>query len=202
MVSRFREDARNSLGKLKRMPIELAGGGVIYLEQVASFEPEVSPGKIWRKNKTRMIQISADRGSHSYGDAVKAMEKAFKRVDFPKDYYYHFGETYYRMLDNQRELFFAVLVMLILIYLVLASLFESYIKPAVIMSTVPMAFIGAVLFLLIFRKSVNIGVLMGFIILGGIVVNNAIVMLDHITHRGSTVCLRPITGQVIVCARC
>jgi len=86
------------------------------------------------------------------------------------------------MIENQRQLIFAVFIMLVLVFLVLASLFESYSKPLIIMTTVPMAVIGAVAFLILFHKAVNIGVLMGFIILGGIVVNNAIVILDYISQ--------------------
>jgi HAE1 family hydrophobic/amphiphilic exporter-1 len=181
VVSRFQEESRNTLSKLKRMPIELQRGGTIYLEQVADFIPDIAAGKIWRKNKNRMIQISADRGSLAFGTAVDKLENAFKSVDFPKDYHYKFGDNYFRMVENQRQLGFAILLMVILVFLVLAALFESYIKPFIIMMSVPMAVIGSVLFLLIFHKAVNIGVLMGFIILGGIVVNNAIVMLDHIS---------------------
>jgi len=181
VVSRFQAEARNTLAKLKRMPIALPRGGSIYLEQVADFIPDIAAGKIWRKNKNRMIQISADRGSLAFGTAVKKMEQAFREVDFPKDYHYKFGENYFRMQENQRQLGGAILLMVILVFLVLASLFESYIKPFIIMTSAPMAVIGSVLFLLLFHKAVNIGVLMGFIILGGIVVNNAIVMLDHIS---------------------
>jgi hydrophobic/amphiphilic exporter-1 (mainly G- bacteria), HAE1 family len=182
VVSRFDENSRNTLAKLKRLPIELKGGTMIYLEQIATFQPQMAPGKIWRKNKQRMIQISADRGIYSFGEAAQKMRQAFKEVEMPKDYFYQFGENYWRMIENQRQLIFAVFIMLVLVFLVLASLFESYSKPLIIMTTVPMAVIGAVAFLILFHKAVNIGVLMGFIILGGIVVNNAIVMLDHISQ--------------------
>ena len=182
VVSRFEENSRNTLGKLKRLPIELKNGAMIYLEQIAAFEPQMAPGKIWRKNKQRMIQISADRGIYSFGEAAARMRQAFKEVEMPKDYFYQFGENYWRMVENQHQLIAAVFIMLILVFLVLASLFESYYKPLIIMTTVPMAVIGAVTFLILFHKAVNIGVLMGFLILGGIVVNNAIVMLDHISQ--------------------
>ena len=182
VVSRFDENSRNTLAKLKRLPIELKGGTMIYLEQIAHFEPQMAPGKIWRKNKQRMIQISADRGIYSFGEAAAKMRQAFKEVEMPKDYFYQFGENYWRMIENQRQLIFAVFIMLVLVFLVLASLFESYSKPLIIMTTVPMAVIGAVAFLILFHKAVNIGVLMGFIILGGIVVNNAIVILDYISQ--------------------
>jgi HAE1 family hydrophobic/amphiphilic exporter-1 len=109
------------------------------------------------------------------------------------------------MIENQRQLTFAFGLMLVLVFLVLASLFESYRKPFIIMASVPLAFIGAVLLLFISGKSINIGALMGLIILGGIVVNNSIVMVDHISRlsgryknywraviKGSSDRLRPV----------
>jgi len=180
VISRFEEEARNTLGKLKKMPLAFNPGSRVYLEQIAEFKPQIGPGKIWRKNKNRMIQISANRGAYPFGVAVDKMQDVFKTIDFPKDYFYRFGQNYQRMLANQHQLMFAVYLMLILVFLVLASLFESYSRPFIIMTTVPLALIGAVIFLVVFGKAVNIGVLMGLIMLGGIVVNNAIVMVDHI----------------------
>lgn len=195
VISRLEEESRDTLGKLKKIPVDLPGGGVIFLEQIAEFEPSIGPGKIWRKNKNRMIQISANRGAYAFGTAVEKMAKVLREVEYPKDYFYRFGENYSRMVNNQRQMRFALFLMLLLIFLVLASLFESYIRPFIIMGTVPLAMIGSVAALIVSGKSVNIGVLMGFILLGGIVVNNAIVMVDHISriHKKGT---KPLNAAI------
>jgi HAE1 family hydrophobic/amphiphilic exporter-1 len=136
---------------------------------------------------------------------VEKIQKVVNAVDFPKNYFYRFGENYQQMVDNQKQLTLAVGLMLFLVFLVLASLFASYTKPFIIMASVPLALIGSTLALKLCAKAVNISVLMGLMILGGIVVNNAIVLIDHISHlqkqdisflraviQGSSDRLRPI----------
>jgi HAE1 family hydrophobic/amphiphilic exporter-1 len=144
-----------------------------------------------------MIQISADRGALSFGEAVGKMERAFDGVDFPKDYFYRFGDNFERMQRNNHEVSLALLLMLVLMYLVLASLFESYTQPLLLMASVPMAFVGSVAVLVLFGKSVNVGVLMGFLFLGGISVNNAIVLVDSINRlaaEGVPIMTRVVKG--------
>ncbi|MDD5614554.1 MAG: efflux RND transporter permease subunit, partial [Candidatus Omnitrophica bacterium] len=97
-------------------------------------------------------------------------------------YSYRFSGDYELMIDNQKQLKFAVIMALSLIFLVLAALFESYVQPFIIMLTVPLAAIGVIPTLALTDTSINIGALMGMLMLGGIVVNNAIVMVDHINY--------------------
>jgi len=187
VISRFAQAARDTLAKLKKMTIETPDGRKIYLEEVASFKPEIGAGKIWRKNKNRMIQISANRGQYAFGAAVEKIKKSLQGLELEPDYFYRFGENYTRMLENQRELTIAVGLMLVLVFMVLAALYESYAKPFIIMTTVPMAFIGAVALLFVSRSSANIGVLMGLVMLGGVVVSHAVVMVDRITRLESRI---------------
>jgi HAE1 family hydrophobic/amphiphilic exporter-1 len=132
-----------------------------------------------------MIQVSANRGYLAFGTAAERVKEQLKDMKFPIDYYWKFGENYWRMVRNQRELTFALILTVILIYLVLASLFESYLQPFIIMATVPLAAIGVLLALDFLKRSVNVGVLMGAMMLGGIVVNNAIILIDEINRLGT-----------------
>jgi HAE1 family hydrophobic/amphiphilic exporter-1 len=179
VIGRLQLADRQSIEQIKKLVIVLSDGRKIYLEQIANFVADTGPGKIWRRNKSRMIQVSANRGKFAFGTAVEKIKDSIKNVEFPKDYYYRFGENYQRMLENQSQLSFVLVLVLILTFLILAALFASYSQPFIIMATVPLAIIGTVFALLITRKPINVGVLMGFIILGGIVVNNAIIMVDH-----------------------
>jgi len=179
VIGRLRLEDRQSIEQIKKLVIVLPDSRKIYLEQIANFIADTGPGKIWRRNKNRMIQVSANRGKYAFGTAVEKIKDAIKDVEFPKDYYYRFGENYQRMLENQSQLTFVLAIVLILTFLILASLFASYSQPFIIMATVPLAIIGTAFALFVTRKPINVGVLMGFIILGGIVVNNAIVMVDH-----------------------
>jgi len=115
-----------------------------------------------------------------------------KDLKMPKDYYYNLGDNYWRMIRNQKEFLSLwppgiLWIVVVLIYLVLASLFESYSQPFIIMITVPLAVIGVAAALWITKKTINISVLMGGIMLGGIVVNNAIILVDYanrLTQQG------------------
>ncbi|NQT90616.1 MAG: efflux RND transporter permease subunit [Candidatus Omnitrophica bacterium] len=184
VIARLQEKDRRTLDQLRKLTLTKPDGTRIYLEQVVDFEPGLGPSKIWRKNKSRMIQVSANRGRHAFGTAANKITEALKGLKLPKDYYFDFGENYWRMIRNQKE-FLALWppgilwIVIVLIYLVLASLFESYTQPLIIMITVPLAAIGVAVALLVSKKTINIGVLMGSIMLGGIVVNNAIILIDY-----------------------
>ncbi len=182
VISRLQEADRATLDKLRRMTFILQNREAVFLEQVARLEPGIGPSKIWRKNHERMIQISANRGRYAFGDAANKAYEAIKDMPFPKEYYWRFGENYWKLLRNQSEMTFAVSLSLVLIYLVLASLFESFLQPVIIMLTVPLALVGAVSLLKFSNQTLNVGALMGIILLGGIVVNNAIILVDEINR--------------------
>ncbi|UCH11879.1 MAG: efflux RND transporter permease subunit, partial [Candidatus Omnitrophota bacterium] len=182
VIARLQEKDRRTLDALRKLTLTRQDGTAVYLEQMVDFVPDIGPSKIWRKNKSRMIQISANRGRYAFGTAAEKIKKVLADMKMPKDYYFRFGENYWRMIRNQRELTFALALTIVLIYLVLASLFESYAQPFIIMITVPLAVIGVAVALKITHKTINVGMLMGAIMLGGIVVNNAIILTDYINR--------------------
>ncbi|MBI4228000.1 MAG: efflux RND transporter permease subunit [Candidatus Omnitrophica bacterium] len=182
VVTRLQEQDRATLNQLRKITFTLPNQEPVRLEQVASLVPALGPSKIWRKNKQRMIQISANRGRYPFGTAAQKVYHVIKDTPFPRDYYWRFGENYWRMLRNRQEMAFALGLTVILIYLVLASLFESYSQPLIILTTVPLAAIGAVLALVVTRQAINIGAMMGGLMLGGIVVNNAIILIDEMNR--------------------
>ena len=181
-IARLDERHRRDFEDLKKLTLDTPSGAQIYLEQVADFNFALSPSEIWRKDKSRMIQVSAHRGRLALGTAVENIKKSLAHIKPPKDYYFEFGGDYQEMVQNEKEFKFALYVMVLLVFIVLASLFESYSQPLIIMVTVPMAAIGAILALFITHKPVTMGVFIGLIILGGVVVNNAIILVDRINH--------------------
>jgi len=181
-IARLDERHRRDLEDLKKLTLDTPSGAQIYLEQIADFNFALSPSEIWRKDKSRMIQVSAHRGRLALGTAVERIKKSLANIKPPKDYYYEFGGDYQEMVQNEKEFKFALWVMVLLVFIVLASLFESYSQPIIIMVTVPMAAIGAILALFLTHKPVTMGVFIGIIMLGGIAVNNAIILVDRINH--------------------
>jgi len=179
-IVRMEERFRKTFQDLRRISFVSGQGEIVYLSQVAKFKFDIGPSEIWRKNKLRMIQVSANTGGTALGSAAENVKYALKDLKFPKDYFWQIGGNYDKMLRNQNELRLALLLSLALVYMILASLFESFAEPFIILFTVPLAAIGVITALRITHKPVGIGVLIGAIMLGGIVVNNAIILIDRI----------------------
>ncbi|MBN1793932.1 MAG: efflux RND transporter permease subunit [Candidatus Omnitrophica bacterium] len=204
-VVRLQGEYRDTIDEIRKLTLGTPEGEQVYLEEIAQFVPSLVPGEIIRQNKNRIIHISANCAGISLHGAVEQIREVLKDLPFPKDYYYRIGGDYYKNLERYKQLIFVFVITVLLVYLVLASLFESYVQPFLIMLTVPLAAIGVTIALIKTHTSITQGVMIGSIMLAGIVVNNAIVMVDHINllrrkgyrlHRaivvGSQDRLRPI----------
>ena len=137
-----------------------------------------------------MVQVSANRGKLPLGRVAEKIESYIKNIKFPEGYSWDFGENYKKMIRNQKELRWALLLAIILVYLVLASFFENLLQPFIILSSVPLAFVGSLTALYLEKQPVGIGVLIGLIFLTGIVVNNAIILVDAINKSRRTFSLK------------
>ncbi len=179
-VARLQEKDRKTVEDLNYLTIVGPDGTIVPLMQLSSMEYGLTPSEIYRKDKQRMIQVSANRESLALGKAAKLTMAKLRKLDFPTGYYYQVGGDFEQMLDNEREFRFAFFIMVGLLYILLACLFESYAVPLLIMLTVPLAVISVVPVLLIGRISVTIGVYLGLIMLGGKVVTDAILLLERI----------------------
>ena len=127
------------------------------------------------------------------------------KKNLPQGYFIEYGGQYEDMKSGFKDLFYAFLIAVLLVYMIMASQFENLLHPFVIMFTVPLAIIGVFLALFIAGATLNIIVLMGVIILAGIAVNNGIVMIDYINQlkragmdsfeaviKGASTRLRPV----------
>ncbi|MBU3910999.1 MAG: efflux RND transporter permease subunit [Candidatus Omnitrophica bacterium] len=183
-VSRLRKEDRKRLDDLRKLVLFSEEGAPLLLEQVADFTPQIGASEIIRKNKMRVVHITAMITNYSLIEAVKRIRSNLSDMEFPRDYYYRVGGNYERNIKNEKELWAfptgVLWITIFLVYLVLASLFESYTQPFIIMISVPLAAIGVILALKITHKPISQGVIIGAIMLAGIVVNNAIVLVDRI----------------------
>ena len=150
------------------------------LGSIATQTEGEAPLQIQRKNKSRMLTISTELSGIALGDAAAAVEKMLAETDLPNDVTWAIGGA----IKDQRESFGDMgLLMgmgLILVYLVMVAQFESWTDPFVIMFSVPFAATGAFLALLISGTNLSVTSFLGLIILIGVVVNNAIVLIDYI----------------------
>ncbi len=179
-IVRLQEKYRRTIDDLRKLTMATPDGSQIFLSQLAQFKYDLGPSEIWRKNKSRMVQVSANMGGTALGTAAERVKEVLKDLKMPKDYFWQFGGNYDKMIRNDRELRIALAESLVLVYMILASLFESFSQPFIILVTVPLAAIGAIMALRWTGTSIGMGVFIGAIMLGGIVVNNAIVLVDRI----------------------
>jgi len=167
---------------------------VVRVGQVATAEEKKSTQEIWHKNKKRFIQISANRLKIGLTTAAEQINNALKGVSFPRDYSFKISGDYEKTEENQGQFMMAVALTVILIFFVLASIFESYKQPFLIMFALPLSIIGVAFSLWIFKKPISLGVWIGVMILFGSIVYGSIIIVDKINQRrvGRTNILRVI----------
>ncbi len=179
---RVSEDDRASVDDLKRLVINPGNPRPIPLIAVADIVRDRGPARIWRVDQQRSAKISANVVDRDLGGAVDDIRTELAGLTIPDNMHLSITGQNKEMEESQSSLIFALLLAIFLVYIVMASQFESLLHPFVIMFTVPLAGIGVILLLWIMNISLSIVVYLGMIMLTGIVVNNAIVLVDYINR--------------------
>lgn len=198
---RFQEEDRDTLAEIGSIPLITPANKVVYLNQVATITRGEGPIQITRENQSRRISVTANIANRDLGSVVRDIKKRIAPIErqLPPGYFLEYGGAYEQMQEAFLILAGAFALATLLTYMVMASQFESFRHPFVIMFTIPLAAIGVVLALLLSGQTVNLPVLIGFILLGGIAVNNGIVMIDYINQlrrRGMTTAEAIVEGAV------
>lgn len=178
-IVRKPEKDRRTVKDIHSLTVAQTGHDRVQLAQLADFEYSLGPSEIWRRNRARMIQVSGNIGELPLSRAVDLLDVEMEGLRLPEDYFYEIGGNYEQMMETQREFLITIVVIVTLIYLVLASIFESYRQPFIIMITVILAMIGAIGALYLSDIPIGMGALIGMMMLAGIVVNNGIILVDH-----------------------
>jgi HAE1 family hydrophobic/amphiphilic exporter-1 len=181
-VVRVRPDQHETLDQLKTLMIGTPKGGLVPLAQVADIKGDLSPSEVWHRNRSRMIQVSANLGSTSLETAASRVKQSLQKISFPAEYYAEIGGQYEDLKAANQDFWKALVLTAFLVFMVMACQFESYGQPLVIMSTVLLSMIGAVAALCYCGTTVTLGVSVGLLMLGGIVVNNGIMLMDRFNH--------------------
>src|SRR5690606_34181595 len=145
----------------------------------------VGPVEIQRLDQSRVIPVYADAAGRDVEGAVRAVQAALAPVPPPPPMRYEIGGENEEMRRSFRELSFAFMLALLLVYMILAAEFESLVQPFTVLLSVPLGLVGAILALWVFGTGINTVSLIGIVILVGIVDNNAVVMIDFINHARS-----------------
>jgi HAE1 family hydrophobic/amphiphilic exporter-1 len=160
-----------------------AGTVKVPLSELAVIKTVVSPREITRRNQSRTCYIYANVSSDiAFDKVVKNATTALRTVTLPVNYKMEFTGQELKRKESTSNLSFALLLSLILVFMVLAAQFESIIQPFVIMLTIPLAGVGTILAFFLLGKTLNMMAYIGIIMLGGIAVNNAILLIDRINQ--------------------
>jgi len=167
-------------------------GEQVILRNVVKLGPRTAPVLIERKDQERIITISANISERDMGSILTDIRKGLRSIPVPRDFNIAFGGDYEEQQKAFNELLLSFVLALVLVYMVMASLYESLRDPFIVMFSVPLAAIGVIIMLLLTNTTFNIQSFIGCIMLGGIVVNNAILLVDQINvlHRRDGMPLR------------
>ncbi len=180
ILVRLRAEDRQTPADLGKMFITSPLGRQISLDTVARVEQGLGPAKIERKGQERVITVSAGIEGRDLGSITRDIKEALADIRIPEGFSVEFGGEQQEMTESFRSLFFALLLAVVLVYMVMASQFESLRHPFVIMLALPFAATGVILMLFLTGTIFTVVVYIGLIMLAGIVVNNGIVMISYI----------------------
>ncbi|MDD4192739.1 MAG: efflux RND transporter permease subunit [Mangrovibacterium sp.] len=187
-------------GEMQRITVKLPDKGLselndiritgdnqhFFLNELAEIQMGRSPREIYRRNQNRIAKITAqlEKGM-ALDQAVKGIRTAIAAVDVPPDCQISIGGEEEKRAESMSSLGFALILSVVLVYMVLASQFESLLHPFTILLTIPLALVGTVFTFFLFGRTLNMMAFIGIIMLAGIVVNNSILLIDRILQLRS-----------------
>ena len=172
-----------SISYLEMLPVETPMGTTVPLSEVARIRVEKGPISIQRENQVRVLTVSGSVVGRDIQSASQEIEDLLNDYEMPFGYTYKFGGEVEQIEETFTDLFLVMLLAVALVYMIIAAQFESLIQPLSIMFSVPLALSGGFIGLFVTGLPLNVIGIIGLIILVGIVVNNAIVLVDYINKR-------------------
>ena len=194
---RLKESERTSIQDIENIPLSAASGKIIRLSNIAKVIQRTGPIEIDRQNQERIIKVEANTFRRSLGDIARDIRSALDKLNIPSDISVNLGADIEEQAKAFRELLLLFILAGLLVYMVMASQFESLIDPFIVIFSVPFAFTGVAFGLLLSGVHLSILAFLGLVMLAGIVVNNAIVLVDYINllaRRGLSLKEAIITG--------
>ncbi len=182
---RLKEDQRNLRENYDDIYVPNINGKLVKLSDFAAATAKMGPATIDRQDRGRFIQLSADIAKGANMNNIISDITAFLKNDAklpPSIRYVFVGETEY-MLEMQESVILAVLIAIIFIYLILSSLYESFVTPVTILISLPLSLSGSFLGLLLMHEPINILTMMGLVMALGVAGKNAILLVDSANQR-------------------
>lgn len=185
VVIRLDQAARSSVAALGNLPVgvDADSGQIIRLDQVARIEQRSGPVEILREQLSRRVTIEANLSPDASGDVYAQISQLTAQMPLPEGYRFSLGGDAEQMAESGASAASALLLAVVFIYLVLASQFGSILQPLAIMMSLPLSLIGVMVGLWLGGSSLNVMSVIGFIMLMGLVVKNAILLVDNANQQ-------------------
>jgi HAE1 family hydrophobic/amphiphilic exporter-1 len=184
IVVRLRPEDRLTAQDLGGISVRTPAGGMIPVSALVRREEARGPTEINHIDGQRVVYITANlEQGVALGDAVDAIRAELAGLQLPPAFSIAFGGAYREQQEAQRDFVIAIVLALALVYMVMAGQFERFLDPLVVMFSVPVALVGVVPTLLLTGTTINVQSVMGMVMLIGIVVNNAIVLVDYVNLK-------------------
>ncbi|MCE7873224.1 efflux RND transporter permease subunit [bacterium CPR1] len=175
----FPEQERRTVDQLSGLPLRTPTGQYITLGQVARSRYAEGPGEITRLNRQRFVSLTAEPEGRSLSDVQAEAQRVLDGIEFPEGYYWDWGSNQRRRAEEFAGMGVAVWLAIGLIYMLLASQFESLIHPLTVLTSVPLAASGVLLALFLSGRAFGLTAFVGLLMLVGIVVKNGILLVDY-----------------------
>jgi HAE1 family hydrophobic/amphiphilic exporter-1 len=180
---RLGERWRDDLAAVGAMTVQTASGAQVPLRELARVEETEAPLIISRQERSRRVTVFANLSHGAIGDTAKQLKAGVKLLDVPDGYTIRVGGEEEQRAEAAQEIAVALLLAVVLITMLLAGLLESLVHPFTILASLPLALIGVLLALALTGVELDLFGLMAVVMLVGIVVNNAILMLEETAHQ-------------------
>lgn len=197
ILVRLRDEDRNSSEAIEN--ISLFDDDLITpLKEVTNIQKGLGPSEITRLDQIRIYRVFADVKDRPIDEVREEVAKKIKAIPIKDNYFVGFGKEFEEEKASNRSIMIAFLISVVLVYMIMAAMFESFYQPFIIMFTVPLSVIGVAISLVITGTSLNAMSMLGLIMLAGIVVNNGIVLIQFMNDlqaEGKDILTAVITGS-------
>ncbi len=178
------ESVRRNADLLRNLPVFVGPGIPMPLGTLARVQDTMAPVQVERLGQQRLVKVEASIYGRAMGDVLKDVEHALKtKVDWPSDAVWTIGGSAKDFKDSMRYMVMAFAAAILLVYMVMASQFESLLEPFVILFSVPLSVVGVAVALYVTHTHLTTTAAIGIVMLAGIVVNNGIVLIDFLKQR-------------------
>ena len=182
VLVRAQESERDSVDRIRNLIVNPGGAAPVRLDAVADVVATIGPSEIHRADQVRVAVVSANLRGIDLGTAMNEVRQMVAEHPLGPEIGLHIGGQGEELGESMRSLLMAFALAIFLVYLVMASQFESLLHPFVILFTIPLAMVGAIGALLLTGNTISVVAFIGLILMVGLVVKNAIILIDKVNQ--------------------